>query len=220
LINLYQLPELVYSAVEDSKGCVYILDKRDTVHVFTPDDKPKKKIKLDGIQAACWLEIDSTDNFYVIDCSNSVISKYDPDFNKMASFGGRGEGKNKFKSVGKIFAGPNDDLYCINMLNLNEAQIKILDSNGSFKKAWQVKNMRKFSDLASLAITKDGYVYINAFEDSRINVYDNNGRFMGSFDTDGSKKYLITFPPSIAGGKNGLLYIPTHGLAVFKPIKY
>ncbi|HRU38578.1 MAG TPA: NHL repeat-containing protein [Candidatus Goldiibacteriota bacterium] len=220
LVKLYQIPEMVCSAVEDKNGDVYILDKQNTVQVFSSKDEPKKKIPLDGIKGACWLELDMKGNFYVIDCGSSMITKYDQDFNKKASFGGQGEGKAAFKSLGKLFAAPNGDLYCVNMLKLNEAQIKILDANGKFKKAWPVKAMSKFSDLANLAITPDGYVYINAFENSLIYVYDSNGKFMGSFDTDAQKRFLITFPPSIAGGKEGLLYIPTHSLGVFKPIHY
>lgn len=220
LTYLYQLPELVYSAVEDSKGDIYILDKKNTVQVFYANNKPKRKIKLEGMEAAGWMEVDGKDNFYVVDLTNSYITKYDSDFNKVARFGGRGDGSGNFTNAGKVFAGPNDTLYCVNMLDTNKAQIKILDSNGKFKKAWPVKNLKKFSFLENLAVLPDGYVYINSFEGSSIFVFDANGKFMGSFDTDKSKRFLVTYPSSMTGGKNGLLYVATHQLAAFKPIKY
>lgn len=220
LEKLFELDEQVYSAVEDTKGDVYFLDKQNSVQVFGKDNVRKKVIKLEGMQNASWLEIDSKDNFYVVDGSTSVITKYDASFIKMASFGGRGEGKVKFVNAGKLYAGPKDELYCINMFQLNDARIKILDSNGKFIKEWPVKQMAKFSNLENLAITKDGYVYINSFEGSAVYVFNNNGKFMGKFDTDKNKKFLITYPASMTGGKNGLLYIPTHNLAVFKPVDY
>jgi hypothetical protein len=219
-VKLFTLPELVYGAVEDSKGFVYILDKQNTVHKYTPDNVEIKKIPLADMQSAAWIEVDSKDNFYIADTTTSFITKYDPSFNKVTRFGGRGEGKDKFVNLSKIFAGPNDDLYCVNSLRTYTASMKILDSNGKFKKEWLFKNIKKISSQENMAITKDGFVYVNSFEGSSIYVFDNNGKFMGNFDTDKSKRFLITFPSSITGGKDGLIYISTHDLAVFQQVKY
>src|ERR1035437_5194482 len=220
LAFLFQLPELVYSAVQDSKGDIYILDKKNTIHVFGPDNKLKKKITVDDAKTAGWIEVDSKDNFYVVDLTSSIITKYDPNFKKIFSFGGRGIGNENFTNVGKVFDGPNDQLYCVNMLDENKAQIKIFDSNGKYKKSWLIKNVKKFTFLENLAILPDGYVYLNSFADSLIYVFDNNGKFKGTFDTDIGKKFLITSPSSITGGKNGIIYVATHDLVAFKPIKY
>jgi hypothetical protein len=220
LVKVYQVPEQVYFALEDSRGMIYILDKQNTVQEYSPDDKLVKKIKLEGFQNASWMDVDSKDNFYVVDSFNSTITKFDPSFNKVASFAGKGSGNQNFVNLGKIFVGPGDNLYCLNMIQTYEAHVKILDSNGKFVKEWPIKNMVKFSNLENLAITKDGHIYINSFEGSSIHVFDSNGKYMGSFDTDLKKSFLITYPSSLAGGKDGLLYIPTHDLAVFKTMVY
>ena len=219
-VKLFQIPELVYSAVEDSKGEVYILDKQNTVQEFTPENKFKRKIKLDGIQAAAWLEVDPKDNFYIVDSANSVITKFDHDFKPVTHFGGIGEGKTNFTNCGKIYAGPNDTLYCVNMTKADGARVKIMDSRGNFIKEWPVKKMAKFSNLSNLAITRSGFVYINSFEESKVFIFDSNGNFMGSFDTDKNKRFLITYPSSMTGGKNGLLYIATHETAIFRTTAY
>jgi hypothetical protein len=221
LEKILSFPEGVYSALENSKGELYILTKSN--EVFLVDGKTYKtikKIKPEGITDSIWMEIDSKDNFFIVSPTSSTVVKYGPDFNKLLVFGGRGDDKQNLSGIGKVFAGPKDELYVMNSYKPGFMEVKVFDNNGKFLRAWPINNIKKFDALTNMAVAPDGNVYINAYEESKIYVFSGTGKFLGSFDGDKDKRFQIVYAASITGGKNGLIYIHTHKLVVFKTINY
>jgi hypothetical protein len=221
LEKILNFTEGVSSAVQNSKGDIYILDKtNDVIQVDGKTYKTVKKFKIEDVKDVSWMELDSKDNFFFTSSSSGLISKYSPDLKKVLQFGGRGEGKGAVNSPAKIFAGSNDDMYVMDSFRPGEVQVEVFDDNGKFIKSWPVKNIKKFDSLTNMAIAADGNVYINAYEESKIYVYGPSGKFMSSFDGDKDKRFQIVYAASVTGGKNGLIYVVTHKMAIFKTMTY
>ncbi|MCE5300642.1 MAG: NHL repeat-containing protein [Spirochaetia bacterium] len=221
LEKILSFPEGTYSAMEDAAGNIYVLTKNDGVFCIDGKTyKTKEKIKLDEVKNPIWMDIDSKGNFFVVSADTNTVVKYDNAFTKITVFGGNGEEKSSLSGAGKVIVGPNDNVYVMNAPKNNTMEIKQYDNDGKFIRMWPVTNMNKFDSLTNLAIAADGNVYINVYQESRINVYSPSGKYLGSFDSDKDKKFQIIYAASITGGREGLLYVYTHKMAVFKTIKY
>jgi hypothetical protein len=88
LEKVLSFPEGTFGAVADLAGNIYVLTK--TNEVLVVDGKTYKtieKIKPEGVTRAAWIDIDSKDNFFIVDSSTNEIVKYDHDFKKMLKFG-------------------------------------------------------------------------------------------------------------------------------------
>jgi WD40 repeat protein len=219
--NVWTYPEGVYSAVENSKGELYILTK--TNEVYLVDNKTYKTLKKFNIEQqkdVIWMDVDSKDNLFFACASSGLILKYSPDFKKLLQFGGRGDEKGSLSGLAKVFAGPKDDLYVMNAFKPGAIEVKVFDNNGKFLRAWPVTNIKKFDSLTNMAIASDGNTYINAYEESKIYVFNPAGKYLGSFDGDKDKRSQIIYAASVTGGKNGVIYVHTHNLAAFKTINY
>jgi len=213
--------EGVWGVSQLSDGKMYVLHKSNIVSILTPEGKLINKINFGtGNFSYLWIDVDSKDNIYMVDGVNAKVVKFSADLKKISEFGGRGSSKDKFSlNLAKIIVSPTDDLYCLERAEKNQANVKIFDTNGKFKNILQIKHIKQFSNLENLAISPDGYVYINDFGASKVIVYNSKGKYMGAFDTDVNKQFLITYPASICGDKENL-YVPTHKIGIFKYIKY
>lgn len=209
------------SVVEDSKGRMLILYPDGKVSAFDSAYKEETAGMLTGIPGPWWLEIDAKDNIYAVNSQAQKVFKYGPDLKKIAEIGGPGSGKNQFGGLGKIFVS-GDELYCMDTPPGTPPMrsIKVFDTEGRFKRAWKIKNLKVFSHLMNLAII-DGYVYINSFEESKIAVYNKNGGFMCTFNTDAAGRVMINYPATLCDGRgDGYIYLPAAGISRFVPIRF
>ena len=221
LLKIYEYEEGVYGAAEASGGTLFILHKNNTITRISSGDKVLGKIPLGGIQIAGWIDIDSNDNLFISDKGTGKITKFSPEMEKTAEFGGSGTGKDKFIQLAKVFTAPDDTIYCVNRVERKSMDIKIFTNDGKFKKSWPVKQIQEFSGLENIAVSPSGEVYINSFDASKVFVFDNNGKFLSTFETDTAKRFVITYPASLCGDKKeDLLYVDTHQLGIFNYIKY
>jgi hypothetical protein len=221
LVTKLNFKEGVYSALEDSAGVIWVLARTGEVLKVDPGNfRTVSRIKPEGSVSASWMDIDSKDNFYIANPSSSVITKYDRNFKKLLAFGGRSEGNDGFFNLGKIFTGPGDEIYCMNYLKTGKLEIKIFASDGKFINAWTVYGIKSFDGLTNMAIAPDGDAYINDSGQSKVFVFNNKGNMLGSFSGTEDKSFSIVYIASITGGKNGLIYVATHDMGVFKTIDY
>ena len=221
LLKVFEMgDEGALSAVEAKNGHVYILTKQNTVIHYTPDNNKAEKIPLKGRRNVRWMDVDSDNNFYLVEHGDMKVYKYSDEFEPVLSFGGKGEGGDKFNMIVKLDAGADKNIYCLDNVGVNKYKIRIFGRDGRFKKSWQIKRINKMDGLTDMAITSKGYVYINGVKDSRVFVFNNNGKFMSSFDTDKDRRFVIKFPPCITGGENKRFFVLTHQMAIFRTIDY
>ena len=221
LEKILSFPEGVSSALSDSKGDIFILTKHDEVlKVDGKTYKTIKKFKIEDIKDVCWMEIDSKDNLFFTSSTSGLVSKYDPDFNKSLQFGGHTDSKGDMSCAAKIFAGPKDEMYVMDAYKAGAYAVKIFDDNGKFIRSWEVTKIKKFDSLTNGCVAANGDMYINSYEESKIYVFGPSGKFLGSFDSDKDKRFQIIYAASITGGMNGLIYVVSHQMAVFKTINY
>lgn len=221
--KMLSFTEGAVNAVADSKGDIYVLNKTNEVSVVDGKTyKTVKKIKLEGVSSASWIDVDSNDNFFIANNSNATIFKFGPDFKKIAVFGGTGDGKESFRELGKIFVSPKNEVHALDAGDTTMVMIRIFDNNGKFLRAWKISNVVKYYDaLTQIAIMPNGNVYINSYRDGKIYVFTSSGKFLGSFDEDTNKRFqIINGAVSICGGKEGTFFVFTHQIFGLKEIKY
>jgi hypothetical protein len=218
MVKIFSFPVGLWSFMENSKGEMYVLTKTNEVLVLDPKTyKTVQTIQLEGIKDGLWMDVDSKDNFYIVGSTTGYITKFGPGFKKILSFGGRGDEKGSMSGPSKVFVGPKDDLYVMNSYAPGKLEVKIYDENGKFLRSWPITKIKK---LTNMAVAADGNVYVNSYEESKIFVFSPTGKFLSSFDGDKDKKFQIMYAASLTGGKNGLIYVHTHKMGIFKTINY
>lgn len=222
LVKMLSFPDGAFRAVADSKDNMYILTKKgDVLEVDGNTYKTIRTIKPSGMQNADWMDIDSKDNFYLASGVTNQIAKYGPDFTKILSFGGPTEDKSSLIGLGKIFIGPEDNIYAMNSFKQGGIEIKIFDNKGKFIRSWPITNIKAFDSLTQAVIVSNGDVYINSYTAGRVYAFTGSGKFLGSFDSDKTGKFqIINGAASLTGGKDGELYIFSHRIDVVKSINY
>ena len=222
LEKVLSFPEGTFGAVADLAGNIYVLTK--TNEVLVVDGKTYKtieKIKPEGVTRAAWIDIDSKDNFFIVDSSTNEIVKYDHDFKKMLKFGGQGDATGSLNAVGKIYIGPKDNIYALNTNKPGSMEIKVYDNNGKFMDSWLIQKIKDFNSLTGMAIANDGNVYINSYNENMIFVFCSKGKLLGKFDSDTNKKFkIVNGAVLVVGGKDGLIYVFASQIAVLKTINY
>jgi len=205
-------------ATEDMEGITYVLVKNSNVILKFKDKKPAGTLTLEDVKTPNNnMVINSKDMLYITDTSNSKIFEYDLDGEKKAEFGGNGQGNAQFKTgIGRIFVDGKDNLY---VLSSPVETVKEFDQDGKFIREWKL-GIKAPLGFENLAIAPDGNIYVNDFNDSQVLVFTQAGKLIGRFNRDLSGNFIITAPASITGGNDGQIYVCTHDIGVFKPIKY
>jgi len=213
VIDVYSVPQTPKWAVETNSGETIILLYNSTDLLKYSGNKLTGKIDIKEIKVPEGMTIDSEDNIYLSDSSNSRIFKINLAGEKLLDFGGR----DKIKSIGRIFIDKNDNIYAID--TGLPYYVVVFTKDGKFIRKWELK-LKKLSGLEALAITSDGNVYVNDMNESKIVVFSSTGKLLGKFDTDIDFKYKISLPGAFSGGLDDRLYVGSHTLAIFEAIKY
>ncbi|MEI7542773.1 MAG: hypothetical protein WCJ94_05930 [bacterium] len=220
MIHVYNVETPINNCIVDLEMNINILDKIGIVHRFNKNLKLKDTITLKSGTTSRWMEVDSKGNIFVVDGKDNSIHKYGPDFKEILSIDAVNKSKYKFVDIDKIYAGPNDDIYCLVGMASGQHGVAIFSNDGLFKKVWPLRNIKKWSNYQTLAITPEGNVYFNVSDENKINVYDNNGKMLSSFDSCKDNSCVITYPCAVIGGMSGNIYILTHHILTLKNILY
>ncbi|MGD0566560.1 MAG: hypothetical protein ABSA34_04420 [Candidatus Goldiibacteriota bacterium] len=215
------IPEGVLTISGDSAGNIFVLDRKNEILKLDPKTfKTVKKTALEGAGNYSWMDIDSKDNFYAANSSTQQIVKFNSSFVKTGAFGGPGGGREGFDYLGKIAAGPGDDIYALNFLKDRKLEIKVFTSDGKYKYNWTADSMKSIDSYSGIAVAPDGDVYLSSMNDAAVYVYSAQGRHLGTFNQDDAKTFTITYIASICGGRNGVIYVATSKMAAFGVINY
>jgi DNA-binding beta-propeller fold protein YncE len=182
----------------DSDGYVYISDRdRNDIQKFSANGTFIMKWGSEGNKAGQFsvpysIEIDSMDNIYVVDRGNDRIQKFDVN----GTFIQQWDRPKNVNETDQEFASPEDMVVDRKTGNMyitdtgNERIVK-LDSNFSYILEWgsddgNPSNARgKFNHPHGIDVDSKGYVYVNELENPRIQKFDENGKFIMQWGSEG-----------------------------------
>ncbi len=213
IIDAYPVEKTPKWVAETSTGdTIILLYGSDELLKYT-GNKLTGKILIKEVKDPAGMVIDSEDNIYLSDNASPRIYKYNLDGEKILEFGGR----DKIRKAGRIFIDKDDNLYLLDIAV--PYYVKVFSTDGKFLRKFELK-IKKLIGLECLAITHDGNIYINDMNESKIVVFSPKGKLLGKFDTDIDFKYKIGMPGAFSGGLDNYLYVGSHSVAIFEPIKY
>ncbi|HEY4211116.1 MAG TPA: peptidyl-alpha-hydroxyglycine alpha-amidating lyase family protein [Steroidobacteraceae bacterium] len=147
-----------------------------------------------GFLSAHAVRVDSQDNVWVVDEGSNMVIEFAPDGRELMTLGRKPEAvgvpaRRAAKGpglgiAGDTFDGPTDvgwdsrgNIFVAD--GSGNARIVKLDPHGSFIKAWGGRGSApgQFNDIHTLALDAQGNVYVGDRGNSRIQVFDNDGRF-------------------------------------------
>lgn len=204
-------------AQEDSAGNVFVLLRGpDRIVKMQSKDKFEQFMSFENGGINNFI-INSNGEFAVSDGKTGQITIYNAQAEKVNQFGGMGTGKGNFVRLGRVFIDHKDYYYAFDATDT--LKVKIFSNKGKFVKEFKVQT-KMHNPMDALAITNDGNIYYNDWNDSVVKVFDNNGKYQGQFNTDKDMKYKIGAPGALSGGPDNLVYVGSYNVAVFEPIKY
>src|SRR6266498_2659535 len=150
------------------------------------------------------LALDSQGNVYVIDGGNQRIQKFDKDGNFILMWGSQGAGDGQFlfhvppAHYGSIAVDKDGYVYVTDHFN----RIQKFDSNGKFLMKFGDTGYAdgKFDKPLSIALDRQGNIYVTDNGNNRIQKFDQNGKFLASFGP-------FSYPVGITLDPEGHIYV-------------
>jgi len=189
----------------DSKGNVYVSDRdRNDIQKFTPNGTFLMKWGSEGNNAGQFnvpysIEVDPFDNIYVVDRGNDRIQKFDEN----GKFVKQWDRPENINGTDQEFASPEDIIInqktgVIYITDTGNERVLKLDRNFSYILQWgsddgQTSSERgKFDHPHGIDVDSKGDVYVNELENPRIQKFDENGKFVKQWGSEGKGKGEFT----------------------------
>ena len=189
----------------DSKGNVYVSDRdRNDIQKFTPNGTFLMKWGSEGNNAGQFnvpysIEVDPFDNIYVVDRGNDRIQKFDEN----GKFVKQWDRPENINGTDQEFASPEDMVInqktgVIYITDTGNERVLKLDRNFSYILQWgsddgQTSSERgKSNHPHGIDVDSKGDVYVNELENPRIQKFDENGKFVKQWGSEGKGKGEFT----------------------------
>jgi DNA-binding beta-propeller fold protein YncE len=189
----------------DSKGNVYVSDRdRNDIQKFTPNGTFLMKWGSEGNNAGQFnvpysIEVDPFDNIYVVDRGNDRIQKFDEN----GKFVKQWDRHENINGTDQEFASPEDMVInqktgVIYITDTGNERVLKLDRNFSYILQWgsddgQTSSERgKSNHPHGIDVDSKGDVYVNELENPRIQKFDENGKFVKQWGSEGKGKGEFT----------------------------
>ncbi len=156
-------------------------------------------------------------NIYVADTGNNRVQIFDRQGKHIYAFGKKGSKTGQFKSPQGIAVNSKGILYVADSGN---HRIQIFNSDGIFFHAFGSKSEKSkkeapeegtFLTPTALAIDSKDNLYVVDQENNRIQVFDENGKFVRLFGAPGYSYSEFGRPVDIAIGSNDVIYVAEAG---------
>ncbi len=215
-IQLNNLPfELMrpYGVGVDSKGLIYAADQGvAAVFIFNPKDKAHVELIGNGRQAnfglITGLALDDDDRLFVADSRLHRVAVFSPKHEQEAAFGAEVlvrpggvaiDRENRFVYV----ADTGND--CVDVFDADT--YKLLRQIGKPSRKHNQTEPGAFSLPEGVAVDKDGNVYITDTFNDRVESFDADGRFIGTFGQNGDGPGQFERPKGIAIDCDGHIWV-------------
>ncbi len=155
------------------------------------------------------LEVDKDGNIWVADNGGDQVFKLDRNGKVLMVLGKKGvagSGDDEFDAPTDIAFGANGDIFVADGHTgggtaVGNARIMKFDRNGKFLMSWGKKGMGpgEFDVPHTLAVDKEGRLYVGDRQNNRIQIFDQNGKFIAQW-------FQFGRPSGIYIDKNDMLY--------------
>jgi DNA-binding beta-propeller fold protein YncE len=175
----------VSGVATDSKGLVFVLHRGvDPVLVFEPSGRFVRSFGKGLFKTAHGLRIDRQDNVWTTDSANHVVIKFDHDGKVLMTLGERGvaaEDERHFNKPADVAFGDDGTFFVAD--GYGNSRVVKFDRDGKFLMAWGKKGKGEGEFVIPHAVRLDskGLVYVADRENDRVQVFDQNGKFIRQF---------------------------------------
>jgi DNA-binding beta-propeller fold protein YncE len=179
------------SAGFDSNGHIFVLNRGP--QALAEFDANGKFIRLfgDGLFTRTHgLRIDKMDNIWVTDVNSHIVVKLSPQGQILLTLGTKGEagdwneatGSHRLNQPTDVAIGRNGDIFVVQGHTPDGGDPRVLkfDKNGKFTKSWGGKGTEpgKFAVAHGIAVDAKGLLWVADRENQRIQIFDQDGKFI------------------------------------------
>lgn len=201
----------------DTAGNVYVVDGGNN-HVF--------KYTNDGIYLLEWgqngtsesrlndpnrIHIDQTEKVYVVDSGGNCVNVYSSNGEFIDKYVETAGGEALFGHPLAVAVDDSGYIYVSDHIDQYDEQeyIKKLAPDGTFITRWGGRGSGdgQLSNVESLIVDREGYVYVSDGGNNRIQKFTNTGVFVKKWGTNGPDDGQFQSPFGIALDNSGLLYV-------------
>jgi NHL repeat len=182
----------------------------DPIIELTPDGTFIKSFGHGVLVSPHKAEIDKDGNVWVADNGANVIYKFDSNGKILMTIGTKGvtgTGDYQFDAPTDVAIGKNGDIFVADGHSgggtaSGNARIMKYDKDGHFLMKWGQKGMGpgEFDVPHTLAIDKEGRLYVGDRQNNRVQIFDQNGKFLKVW-------YQFSRPSGMYIDKNDMLYV-------------
>jgi len=179
------------SAAFDSKGHLWVLNRGPKALMeFEPDGKFIRSMGEGLFTRTHGLRIDRDDNLWVTDVSAHIVVKFSPQGETLLTLGTKGQAGDWNESTqSRHFTEPNDvaigrggDIFVVQGHTAGRGDPRVLkfDKSGNFIKSWGGPGTEpgKFQVAHGIAIDAKGLLWVTDRENQRIQIFDDDGKFI------------------------------------------
>ena len=202
-----------YGIAVDSKGRIFVADQGvDAIFMFDLETKAVEIPIRNGIEAKFGLmdglAMDDSDRLYVTDITRRQVLVFNPDHQMEASFGA----DMLVRPGGIAIDRENRFLYVVDTGNdqvvvFDADTHKVLRRIGVAGKKHTLTDPGTFSLPSSVAVDKDGNVYVTDTLNNRVEIFDAEGNFISMFGRHGDGPGYFARPKGIAVDGDGHIWV-------------
>ena len=181
-------PAAVSAVALDSHGLVYTFHRTpagsDPILVFEPSGKFVRSFGKKLFKSPHGLRIDAHDNLWLTDNADHIVIKMNLDGKVLMTLGERGvpgEDDRHFNKPTDVAVADNGDFFVSD--GYGNSRVVKFDKDGKFLLAWGKKGKApgEFNLPHAVRIDSKGLLYVADRENNRIQVFDQQGKFIRQF---------------------------------------
>jgi DNA-binding beta-propeller fold protein YncE len=170
----------------DSRGNVYVIQRKappilcfDSSGKFLRSWGTTLVGRDSDMVGAHGIRVDKDDFVWITDRARHLVRKFDPSGQLLLTLGTEGSpgtGENQFNRPADVAFGPTGEVYVAD--GYGNSRVMKFDRNGRFAKTWGDKGTGpvQFDLPHTIAVGPDGRVYVGDRYNSRIQIYDSEGK--------------------------------------------
>ncbi|HUI78920.1 MAG TPA: peptidyl-alpha-hydroxyglycine alpha-amidating lyase family protein [Bryobacteraceae bacterium] len=179
------------SAAFDSKGHLWVLNRGpQPLMEFEADGKFIRSLGEGMFTRTHGLKIDREDNLWVTDVTANIVVKFSPQGEALLTLGTKGPGgewneatdSHHFNEPNDVAIGRGGDIFVVQGHTPGKGDPRVLkfDKTGKFLKSWGGPGTEpgKFQVAHGIAVDAKGLLWVADRENQRIQVFDQDGKFI------------------------------------------
>lgn len=151
------------------------------------------------------MDVDSENNIYVVDGTNTKIVKYDSNGTVLSMWGTAGSGPGELSAPHGLAIDSEDNVYISDMTT---DRVQKFDSEGNYLMGWGSSGTGngQFAQPRDLTVDLRGFVYVVDYVNENIQKFDSSGNFITAIGQPGTETGQFDHPSGIfADSRNRLL---------------